>query len=371
LPPLHINYMNKHSFCQYVILSVITIKRGDKSMDKIRFGKTGLMVSKIAFGGIPIQRLGISDAVSVVRGAIGLGVNFLDTANAYSDSEEKIGLAIKGMPRDSLVIATKSGARDKKTLLEHLDLSLKRLGVDYVDLYQLHGVSSPEGYDAVFAEGGAFEGLEEAVKAGKARFPAFSSHSVPLACRIMREGKFAAVQLPINYVDDMAAEEAIPLAKELDMGFIAMKPFGGGLLSDARLSMKYLSQFDSIVPDPGIEKLSEMEEIVRLAESGEKFTEADALEIQKARAELGAHWCHRCDYCQPCPQKIQISTVLTSESFIKRMPRGRVLAFAGGSMDAAKNCVECRECVKRCPYNLNIPELLKEKLIIWDRYLSE
>jgi len=340
-------------------------------MDKMRFGKTELQVSKIAFGGIPIQRLSIPDAVHVVRGVISLGVNFLDTANAYSDSEEKIGIAIKGMPRDSLVIATKSGAHDKKTLLEHLDLSLSRLGVDYVDLYQLHGVSSPEAYDAVFAEGGACEGLEEAIKAGKVRFPAFSSHSIPLACRIMREGKFAAVQLPINYVDDTAAEEAIPLAKELDMGFIAMKPFGGGLLNNARLSMKYLSQFESIVPDPGIEKLSEMEEIVRIAQSGEGFTEAVAAEIRKAKAELGDHWCHRCDYCQPCPQKIHISTVLTSESFIKRMPSWRVIAMAGDSMENARTCIECRECVKRCPYDLNIPELLKEKLQIWDGYLAE
>ncbi|MCL2159939.1 MAG: aldo/keto reductase, partial [Oscillospiraceae bacterium] len=230
-------------------------------MEKVRFGKTELMVSKIAFGGIPIQRLNTAEAAKVVRGAIDLGVNFIDTANGYSDSEEKIGLAIKGVPRDSLVIASKSGARDKKTFLDHVDLSLKRLGTNYIDIYQLHGVSSKQTYDSAFGEGGAYEGLMEAVRAGKVRFPAFSSHNIPLSIEIMREGKFAAVQLPFNYIDDEAAKEAIPLAKELDMGFIAMKPFGGGLLGDARLSIGYLSQFEGIVPDPGIEKLSEIEEI--------------------------------------------------------------------------------------------------------------
>ena len=297
-------------------------------MEKVRFGKSGLMVSKIAFGGIPIQRLGLEEAAEVVRGVIALGVNFIDTANGYTDSEEKIGLAIKGEPRESLVIATKSGARDKKTYLENLDLSLKRLGVDYVDFHQHHGISTPEDSEIIFGENGAHEGMQEAVRAGKVRFPAFSSHSIPLAMGIMRKHDFYMVQIPFNYVDDTAAEEIIPLAKELDMGFIAMKPFGGGLLSDANLSIKYLSQFDSIVPDPGIEKLSEMEEIVRIVESGEKFSPADAAAIEKAKTELGDHWCHRCDYCQPCPQKIRISGVLTVESAIKRMPFDRVKGMA-------------------------------------------
>jgi len=339
-------------------------------MDKVRFGKTELMVSKIAFGGIPIQRLSLEGAVEVVRGVINLGINFLDTATSYTDSEEKIGLAIKGMPRESLVIATKSLARDKKTFLEHVDLSLKRLGVDYIDLYQLHNISSSSDYDKVFGEEGAFEGLEEAVKAGKVRFPAFSSHSIPMSLRLMEEGKFTAVQLPFSYVDNEAAKVAIPLAKKLDMGFIAMKPFGGGLLSDASLSIKYLSQFEGIVPDPGIEKLSEMEEIVRIVNSGEKFSERDAAAIEKVKEELGSSWCHRCDYCKPCPENIGISTALNIESLMKRLPKARVISMAKNSMDNARNCTNCKACVVKCPYNLNIPELLKERLKVWNELIG-
>ena len=340
-------------------------------MEKVLFGKTGLMVSKIAFGGIPIQRLSIPEAADVVRGVLNLGVNFIDTANNYTDSEEKIGLAIKDFPRDSLVIATKSGARDKEKFLENLDLSLKRLGTDYIDIYQHHGIMTLKDYEVIMGEGGAFEGMMEAVSAGKVRFPAFSSHSIPAAVHIMREGKFAAVQLPFNYVDDEAAKEAIPLAKELGMGFIAMKPFGGGLLNDANLSIKYLSQFDSIVPDPGVEKLSEMEEIVRIVELGEKLSAADALAIEKMKVELGSSWCHRCDYCQPCRQKISISGVLTIESMFKRMLFPRVNSMSGKNMENARTCVKCRDCVERCPYNLDIPELITEKLDIWDRYVAE
>ena len=340
-------------------------------MDKVRFGKTELMVSKIAFGGIPIQRLSVPEAAEVVRGVVGLGVNFLDTANGYTDSEEKIGLGVKGIPRDSLVIASKSGARDKAKFVENLDLTLKRLGTDYVDIYQHHGISTADFHDAVFRKGGAYEGMQEAVRAGKVRFPAFTSHSVPLAMKIMREVDFASVQLPFNFVDDEAAKEAIPLARELDMGFIAMKPFGGGLLNDANLCIRYLAEFDGIVPDPGIEKLSEMQEILRIAQDERPMTQDELQALDRIRTEMGDHWCHRCEYCQPCPEGIQISMVLNLQAFIKRMPFSRVSKMMATRMNAARGCVGCRTCVQRCPYNLDIPSLMEQRLETWDEYLAD
>jgi predicted aldo/keto reductase-like oxidoreductase len=210
--------------------------------------------------------------------------------------------------------------------------------------------------------------MEEAVKAGKIRFAAFSSHSIPMALRVMREGKFAAVQLPFNFVDVTAADEAIPLAKELDIGFISMKPLGGGLLSDAKLAFKYLLQYDSIVPDPGIEKLSEMVEIVSIVNANETLNTADNEAIESIRKEMGSVWCHRCEYCMPCPQSIGISAVLNVESFTKRFPRDAVMRMAGKSFENALNCDECRSCVSKCPYDLDIPKLIKEKLVIWDKF---
>ena len=336
-------------------------------MDRVRFGKTGLEVSRIAFGGIPIMRLSTDDAVDIVKEALRLDINFFDTANGYADSEIKIGIGIKGVPREELVIATKSAAKEKQSLTEHLDLSLKQLGVDYVDIYQLHNVG-PKNCQAVFGPGGAYEGMLEAIQAGKVRFPAFSSHSIPLAIDIMKEDKFDVVQLPFNYIDDMAAEEAIPLAKELDMGFIAMKPMGGGLLYDAGLSFRYLLQFESIVPDPGIEKLEEIREIAAVVESNKGFSDEDRAEVIRLRTELGSSWCHRCDYCQPCAQGIPISTVLTSKSFLKRFSLEKARFFAQEAVEKAHDCTECRECVARCPYDLNIPVLLKERIAYWEAH---
>lgn len=335
-------------------------------MKKIRFGKTGLMVSRIAFGGIPIMRLPKPDAARLVRQVVELGVNFIDTAHGYNDSEEKIGEAIRGMRREDIVVASKSPANDRKTFLEHVDLSLKRLGLDYIDIYQLHNVNSDERHTAVFGPDGAYEGLAEAVRSGKVRFPAFSSHSVPMALDLMRSGRFAAVQLPINYIDTEAEKEAIPLARELDMGFIAMKPLGGGLLDNAGTAFRYLLRHDHVVPDPGIEKIEEMREIAALAENPEPLSGEEWKRIEAQRAELGTEWCHRCDYCQPCPQGIKISTVLIVRSFLKRMPLERAYKLAGAAVDHAEACTECGVCMTRCPYGLKIPELLKKNRKIWN-----
>ena len=334
-------------------------------MEKARFGKSGLMVSKVAFGGIPIMRISKAEAAHIVREAINLGINFIDTANGYADSEEKIGEALKGIEREGLVIASKSTAGDKKTFNEHLELSLKRLGLDYIDIYQLHNVSTDSQRDAVFAPGGAMEGLEEAVRAGKVRFPAFSSHSLPMAVEVMKSEKFAAVQLPFNYIDSEAADEAIPLANKLDMGFIAMKPMGGGLLDNAALAFRFLGQY-GIIPDPGIEKLEEIREIVEIVNKNKEFSTEDQKEIEKQRSETGSSWCHRCDYCLPCPQGIHISMALTIKSAFKRMPLERARSFVGPSIEKAKNCLGCGVCVSRCPYKLAIPSLLKERIKDWD-----
>jgi predicted aldo/keto reductase-like oxidoreductase len=339
-------------------------------MNKTRFGKTCLMVSPVAFGGIPIMRLGKEEAASVVRGAIDLGINFIDTANAYNDSEEKIGQAVKGIPRDTLVIASKSGVADKKTFLEHLHKCLASLGTDYVDIYQFHNIATAAKRDAIFAPGGAWEGMAEAVQAGKVRFPAFSSHSIPLALELMKTGKFASVQLPFNFVDTAASDAAIPLARQLDMGFIAMKPMGGGLLEDAALAFGYLMQFDNIVPDPGIERLAEMQQIVAIVQAKKPLTPVEEEKIAALRKELGPQWCHRCDYCQPCPQGIPISSVLTVESALKRMPFDRAFSMANAGVEKARTCIQCKACMKRCPYGLPIPELLTKKIAVWDQAVA-
>ncbi len=340
-------------------------------MEKIQFGGTDLMVSKVAMGGIPIMRLDMDSGVKVINEVLNMGVNFIDTAHLYGDSEEKIGKAIKKHKRENLVLASKSMATDKKTFLLHLNLSLERLGVDYIDIYQMHGVSSKEIMDKVMEEDGAYSGLKEAVSSGKVRYFAFSSHSSHIAKKLMKTKKFQVVQIPFNFVDIEPEEELIPLAHKLKMGVIAMKPMGGGILQDANLAFRYLAQFEGIVPDPGVERTEEMAEIVKIIENPRHLTLSELEKIEKIRKELGRQWCHRCGYCMPCKNDIQIPSVMVANSTIKRMSFKAAAGFLEKPIEKAKDCTECGKCIKKCPYNLDIPELLKKNIVLWEKYKSE
>jgi predicted aldo/keto reductase-like oxidoreductase len=338
-------------------------------IDRVRFGRTGLMVSRIAFGGIPIQRLSRSDGIRLVRDTLELGVNFIDTAHGYGHSEELIGEAMRDVARDSIVIATKTPAGDRRTFLADLDESLRRLRTDHVDVFQFHGVNSRAKMDRVMGPGGAMEGMTEGIRAGKIRFGAFSSHSVPVAAEMIRTDRLDAVQVPFNFVDREAEQELIPLARTADMGIIAMKPLGGGLLDDARLCFRFLLQFEGIVPDPGIETAVQLSEILDVAGSRCPLTAEERAGMERYRRELGSEWCHRCDYCQPCQHGIAISTVLCAQSAARRMPVEKVRTFVEEPFRAAEDCEECRQCVERCPYHLDIPALLKKRRVSWDTFL--
>jgi aryl-alcohol dehydrogenase-like predicted oxidoreductase len=228
-------------------------------LDKVRLGKTDLMVNKIGFGGIPIQRLTEDEAVAVVNRCLDLGVNFLDTANAYSTSEERIGKAIKGRRQD-VYIATKTGARKKEEIEAHLELSLKRLGTDYIDLYQFHGVNDKATIDKILEpEDGLYRVFEEARRAGKIRHIGITSHQIDTARAEVKTGRFETIMFPFNFITCEPADELLPLCREHDVGFIDMKPMGGGMLENAAVAFKYLFQFPEIVLIPGIQDKYEIE----------------------------------------------------------------------------------------------------------------
>jgi predicted aldo/keto reductase-like oxidoreductase len=329
-------------------------------LEKIRLGKSEMIVSRLGFGGIPIQRLTEGEAVEVVQRCADLGITFLDTANSYTTSEERIGKAIKGR-REGLFIATKSGARTHQGVEEHLKLSMGRLQVDYIDLYQFHGVSSVENLKMVLDKDGPLKVAEDAKKAGVIRHIGITSHSMEIAKEAVKTDLFETLMFPFNFVVSEPTAELIPLCKEHDVGFIAMKPLAGGMLDNVPVAFKYLLQFSDVLPLVGIEKMWEIEEIVQLVEGPKEMTEVEKREMQQLIDELGTRFCRRCDYCQPCQMEIPISLVMTSRSFFKRIPPERF--FGGmfdGAIDKAAGCIECGECEERCPYDLPIREILAE-----------
>ena len=217
-------------------------------MERLQLGRTGLLVSRIGMGGLPLMRLSKKKGVRLVKEVLDLGVNLIDTANCYGDSEEKIGEGLKGRNRDEIIVASKSLAIDKKTFLEHIDLSLKRMQLDYIDIYQLHMVNPEERMRQFMAPGGAYQGLQEAIERGKVKHAGFSSHSTKETKKLILAEKFEVIQIPFNFIETEPEKEIIPLARKKNLGIVAMKPLGGGILDNARLCFLYLAQFPCKYP---------------------------------------------------------------------------------------------------------------------------
>ena len=339
-------------------------------MQTVRLGKTDLFVSQVAFGGIPIIPLSMEEGAAIVRHCFERGITFFDTANMYGDSEKKIGLALESV-RDRVVIATKTLERSAEGATKHIAYSLDNLKTDYIDLYQLHSISKQDDWDAIVAPGGALEAVHQAKAEGKIRHIGFSSHDIPLAIKVCRTEHFESIQIPFNFIENDPADELFPVAQELDMGIIAMKPLGGGLLGRADLCFKFLQQYPFAVPDPGIQTAAEVDEIIALYDSPRPLTAEDNREIQKIRSELGKRFCHRCGYCMPCDQGVKIPDVMGFRSIAQRLAPNLAIAFSKDAMQTVESCTECGECLEKCPYNLEIPELIREHQTFFNAYLNQ
>ncbi|MHB1134469.1 MAG: aldo/keto reductase [Chloroflexota bacterium] len=335
-----------------------------------RLGRTGLEVSRIGFGGIPIRRLDFEDGVAVVRRALDLGVTFYDTARRYGDSELMMGAALEGH-RHEVVLATKSQQTSREAVLADLEESLRALRTDYIDVYQMHNVSDEARYEKVMGPGGALEALHEARQAGKVRFLGITSHKRQLGLRGIETGEFDTLMLPFSYLEPEAAE-ILPRCRELDVAFINMKTFAGGVLTTPSQCLKWVLQHDIDVAIPGVGSVAELEEDVAVIDADWQLTARDLATMEAVKAEVGSSFCRRCDYCRPCAVDIPISEVLHSYSLLRRqgpnyMQDGRYAQLKTW----VESCLECHECEPRCPYGLAIPDLLRQRLAMITMSLRE
>lgn len=339
-------------------------------MRKVRLGQTELMVSEVGFGGIPIQRLTEEEAVRVIRHCMDLGVTFIDTAHVYGTSEERIGKAIAGR-RDEVILASKSPGRDTETFRQHMEQSFERLDTDYIDLYQFHNVSTEEHYRDVMAPGGPMEVAQKARAAGRIGHIGVTSHTLELAVTLAESDLFETVMFPFNFVINEPAARLLPACEEHDVGFIAMKPMAGGMLDDAWLPFRFLQQHSGVLPLVGIQRESEMDEIVEIMAHKEPLTDKEASDIRRLREKLGTRFCRACGYCLPCPQEIEIPMLMRMRAHAKRFPQERFYGAWGQEIiAAAETCLECGDCEERCPYDLPIRELIVENVAWYQEVLA-
>lgn len=334
----------------------------------IKLGRTGLMVSASSFGALPVQRVSMDEAKKLLRMAYDGGINYFDTANAYSDSEEKIGEALSDV-RHNIIISTKSGASDKATLLKHVELSLRRMKTDYIDILQLHNpdaLPDPEDPDSLYG------GLLEAQKKGWIRFIGITNHRNQLAWDAVLSGKYDTLQFPFSSISDEKDIALAELARDHDMGFIAMKGLAGGLITNARTTFAFMKQHPWVVPIWGIQRESELQEFLELEKNPPAYDEEMKQLIARDRAELAGNFCHGCGYCQPCPVGIPIQNAARMSLLLRRSPYQSWLTDEmNAEMMKIENCLHCGACASRCPYGLDTPRLLAENLADYKQFRAE
>ena len=328
-------------------------------MKKLTLGKTGLSVTKTSMGCLPVQRCSKEDAVKLLRAAYEGGINYFDTANAYTDSEEKIGLALSDV-RDNIVISTKSAARDKAGVLSHIENSLRMMKTDHIDLFQLHQVPAvPDPDDP----NGAYAGALEAKERGWIDHIGVTTHRIAVAEECIRSGLFETLQFPFSYI---SAERDLALAaqcKEADMGYIAMKGLAGGLLTNARACHAFMNCYDNVVPIWGIQRMEELEQWLALAEEDPVMDEELDAFIRKERQELSGSFCRSCGYCMPCPVGIEIRNCARMNMLLRRSPWQQYMTDEWrAKMEKINDCIGCRSCAGKCPYQLDTPNLLNYML---------
>ncbi|HHT02566.1 MAG TPA: aldo/keto reductase [Firmicutes bacterium] len=322
-------------------------------------GRTGLEVSVIGFGGIPIQRVNHAAAKEIMEKALEAKINFFDTARAYSDSEEKMGQVL-GKHRDEVIIATKSLVRSKEKMARDIQISLENLQVDTIDLYQIHNVRDVATLERVMSPGGALEALLEAKQKGLVKHIGVTSHIRDVVKAAMKHEVFETVQFPLNVVEAEGAEEILDMARKTNTGTIIMKPLAGGALTNADLALRFLLSYpvDTIIP--GMDTVEQVLENTGLVDK-QPLSEEELAALQAEGERLGDTFCRRCEYCQPCPQGINIPMVFLQEAYYTRYGLTDWASSRYASLPAkVEDCSECGECETKCPYDLPIRDMLKE-----------
>lgn len=330
-------------------------------MEKRILGKTNYEVSIVGFGGIPIQRADKETSVELLKEALNQGINFIDTARGYRESEALIGHALEVLGRDEFILATKSMSRTYDGILEELHTSLKLLKTDYIDLFQFHNIADKATLDNVLSEGGAMQALKEAKEKGLIKHIGLSSHSADLLNIAIDTGEFSTIQFPYNAVERQG-EPIFEKAKKNNIGVIIMKPMAGGALSNGELAMRFILENPNItVVIPGMDSVEQVIENAKAGNELRSLTSEEREILEKEASELGTEFCRRCGYCKPCTVGIDIPSQFVIDAYYTRYDLQDWAIARYNSMSVkASECIECAECESRCPYNLPIVDMLKK-----------
>ena len=325
-------------------------------MQTVRLGKTNITVNKNGFGALPIQRVSKEEAVRLLRKAYEGGINYFDTARFYTDSEEKIGLALSDV-RENIIISTKTMRTTVEGFWQDLEESLALLKTDYIDIYQFHNPSfCPKPGDGT----GLYEAMLEAKRLGKIRHIGITNHRLAVAEEAVRSGLYETLQFPFSYLASEKEEALVRLCEQMDVGFICMKALAGGLITRSDAAYAFLADYP-VAPIWGVQRESELGEFLEYNITPPVMTDEIREFIDQERKELAGDFCRGCGYCMPCPMGIEINNCARMSLMIRRAPVAAQLSEASqAKMKKIEDCINCGKCKSMCPYGLDTPALLKK-----------
>lgn len=339
-------------------------------MNTVTLGSTGIVVAQNAFGALPIQRTPTEEAVRILRRAYEGGMRYFDTARAYSNSEEKLGLAFGDghVPRQNIFFATKTTSTTPQKFHEDLETSLAKLKTDYIDVYQFHMAAQ------VWRPGdgtGMYEAMLEAKESGKIRHIGITAHKIGVAEEAAQSGLYETLQFPFSYLAGQREIDLVELCKNNNVGFVCMKGLAGGLITNSRAAMAFMTQHPWALPIWGIQRMEELEEWLAFMDQAPTYDQKIAAFVDRERAELMGEFCRGCGYCMPCPVGIQINNCARMSLMLRRAPSASWLNdHWQAEMAKIPSCLHCNRCARHCPYELDTPTLLEKNYEDYQRVLA-
>jgi predicted aldo/keto reductase-like oxidoreductase len=342
-----------------------------------RLGRTGVKVSAVGLGCNGIGSSNTEYALKVIQKALELGVNYIDTARSYWDTEKKLGIALKGK-RDTVFLSSKTDGITKDAALKEIERSLKLLKTDYLDNCHIHALKKGKDMERRLGPGGALEALIEARDKGLIHYIGCTSHRSDVLVEALKRFDFDIVLVPMNIVEREPLKELIPLCASRNVGVTIMKPLATGLLP-ASLALKWLANQPISTAVPGITTLEEAEEDLKVNRMEDiSLTPEEKQQIEQAAKRLGHVRCQLCAECQPCPKGIPIHLLLGTEvifdhyrtmgvEVFKQFPwsHERVKNHIGSlkqTISQIRSCTDCKKCEEKCPHKLPIVSMLQNML---------
>ncbi|MFC1714921.1 aldo/keto reductase, partial [Candidatus Poribacteria bacterium] len=312
-------------------------------------GKTGMKVSILACGSNALRGYTYDEAKIALNRALDSGINLIETGRPYGDeTEDRIAAAVSHR-RDEFYLASKTSRKTAKEALQDVEKSLKVLRTDYIDLYQIAGVSKQEDVDRMMGPGGAMESLMKAKADGKIGHIGVTGHNLKVHASAIKKAEIETALFIFNMVYREALEELIPLAKRLGVGTMVMRPISHGELAPVTKSLAYVLTSGVDVTLCGMYSTAEVDENVAIANTD--FTDPEIVSLQAEGLTLHNNGCDNSGVCS-CPQGIDIPYLLKMTPYRDKY---RLLEYGEKQWqkqaENARKCDDCKKCEEECPYH--------------------